>query len=106
VINRERAVDLIERGAMRPAGLHEVERAQADGRWEAAYAGPRAAVVPADLQAALDADDAARDFFGTVSSANRYAIIYRIEEAKRPETRARRIERYVGMLAEGKALHP
>jgi uncharacterized protein YdeI (YjbR/CyaY-like superfamily) len=91
---------------MRPGGLREVEAARADGRWEAAYAGQRTAVVPADLAAALAADDAARAFFGTVSAANRYAIIHRIDEARRPETRARRIAKYVEMLAEGKTLHP
>jgi uncharacterized protein YdeI (YjbR/CyaY-like superfamily) len=105
-INRERALELIEQGAMRPAGLREVELAQADGRWEAAYAGQRTAVVPADLEVALAANDAAREFFATVSAGNRYAITYRIEEAKRPETRARRIAQYVGMLGERKTLHP
>ena len=106
MINRDKALRLIERGAMKPAGLLEVERARADGRWEAAYESPRAATVPDDLQTALDANDAAREFFATLSGANRYAILYRIADAKRPQTRARRIEKYVEMLAEQRTLHP
>ena len=104
-INRDRATALIERGEMQPAGMREVERAKADGRWDAAYAGARAATVPDDLQAALDADDRAREFFATLDGANRYAILYRVEEAKRPETRARRIEKYVAMLREHRRIH-
>jgi uncharacterized protein YdeI (YjbR/CyaY-like superfamily) len=91
---------------MRPAGLAEVERAKADGRWEAAYAGQRTATVPEDLQRALDASPAARDFFATLSGANRYAILYRVQDAKRPDTRARRIAQFVEMLAERRTLHP
>lgn len=106
MINRDKAVRLVERGAMKPAGLREVERARADGRWEAAYQSPRAATVPDDLQAALEANDAAREFFATLSGANRYAILYRIADARRPQTRARRIEKYVEMLAEQRTLHP
>jgi uncharacterized protein YdeI (YjbR/CyaY-like superfamily) len=90
---------------MQPAGRREVERAMADGRWDAAYDSARTAAVPDDLQAALDANEAARDFFATLNSANRYAILYRVQDAKRPETRARRIEQFVAMLAEGKTLH-
>jgi uncharacterized protein YdeI (YjbR/CyaY-like superfamily) len=104
-INRAKATDLIEAGRMQPAGLREVERAMADGRWDAAYDSPRTATVPDDLQAALDANDEARAFFATLNSANRYAILYRVKEAKRPETRARRIEQFVAMLAEGRTLH-
>jgi uncharacterized protein YdeI (YjbR/CyaY-like superfamily) len=104
-INRDRATALIERGEMQTAGMREVERAKADGRWDAAYAGARAATVPDDLQAALDADDRAREFFATLDGANRYAILYRVEEAKRPETRARRIEKYVAMLREHRRIH-
>lgn len=104
-VNRDRATDLIERGLMRPAGLREVERARADGRWEAAYAGPRTATVPDDLQAALDRDEAARAFFATLSSRNRYAILHRVHDAKKPETRARRIEKFVAMLREHRTLH-
>jgi uncharacterized protein YdeI (YjbR/CyaY-like superfamily) len=104
-INRDRATALIERGEMRPAGLREVERAKADGRWDAAYASPSTATVPDDLQAALDADDEARAFFATLDSANRYAILYRVQDAKKPETRARRIEKYVAMLREHRKIH-
>jgi uncharacterized protein YdeI (YjbR/CyaY-like superfamily) len=104
-INRDKAEALIDRGAMRPAGLTEVERAQADGRWESAYAGQRSATVPDDLQAALDANPAAAEFFRTLGGANRYAILYRVDEAKRPDTRARRIEKFVAMLAAGETVH-
>jgi uncharacterized protein YdeI (YjbR/CyaY-like superfamily) len=104
-INRDRATTLIESGEMHPAGLREVERAKADGRWDAAYDGSRTATVPDDLQAALDADDEARAFFATLDSANRYAILYRVQDAKKPETRARRIEKYVAMLREHRKIH-
>ena len=76
---------------MRPAGLAEVEAAKADGRWEAAYAGQRTAEVPDDLQRELDRNPAPREFFATLDSANRYAILYRLQEAKKPETRERRL---------------
>jgi uncharacterized protein YdeI (YjbR/CyaY-like superfamily) len=104
-INRERALALIAAGRMRPAGLAQVEAARADGRWEAAYAGARTASVPEDLQAALDANPAAAAFFATLRGANRYSILYRVQDAKRPETRARRIDRFVAMLARGETLH-
>ena len=105
-INCARAGALIAAGRMRPAGLAEVERAKADGRWEAAYDGQSTATVPEDLQRALDASPAARDFFATLSGANRYAILYRVQDAKRPDTRARRIAQFVEMLAERRTLHP
>ncbi len=104
-INRASAERLIEAGLMTPAGLREVEAARADGRWEAAYAGPASSTVPDDLRAALDANPKAAAFFTTLTSQNRYAILYRVEEAKRPETRARRIEKFVGMLERGETLH-
>jgi uncharacterized protein YdeI (YjbR/CyaY-like superfamily) len=91
---------------MHPAGLREVELAKADGRWEQAYAGQRDAAVPEDLRQALDANPAASEFFETISSVNRYAILYRIQAVKRAETRARKIEQYVQMLAEHKTIHP
>ena len=90
---------------MTPAGLREVEAAKADGRWQMAYEPPSRATVPEDLQRALDANPAALEFFNTLKGANRYAILYRVGEAKRPETRQRRIEKFVAMLAEGKTLH-
>ncbi len=105
-INRDKALALIAAGRMRPAGMREVERAQADGRWDAAYEGARTMTVPDDLRAALDASEPAREFFATLDAANRYAILYRVQDAKRSETRARRIERYVAMLAAGEKLHP
>jgi uncharacterized protein YdeI (YjbR/CyaY-like superfamily) len=105
-INCARADRLIDAGQMRPRGLAEVEQARADGRWAAAYAGQRAATVPADLQAALDADPVAGDFFATISSQNRYAILYRVADAKRPQTRAARIAKYVAMLHQRQTIYP
>ncbi|HEY3763757.1 MAG TPA: YdeI/OmpD-associated family protein [Gaiellales bacterium] len=104
--NRARAEELIAQGEMTPAGLREVERARADGRWEAAYDSHATATVPDDLQAALDRDPQAREFFATLDSRNRYAILYRVQEPRRPETRARRIEQFVAMLREGRTIHP
>ena len=105
-INRDRATKLIAGGRMLPTGLREVERAQADGRWEVAYAPQSTATAPDDLAAALAAHPAAQQFFDTLDSANRYAIIYRVGDAKKPETRARRIEQYVAMLLRGETIHP
>jgi uncharacterized protein YdeI (YjbR/CyaY-like superfamily) len=105
-INTEKAEALIAAGRMHPAGLREVEAARADGRWDQAYAGQRTAAVPDDLRAALQAEPAAAAFFETISSVNRYAILYRIGTVKRPETRARKIAQYVQMLAEHRTLHP
>ena len=105
-VNREKATALIENGRMQPAGLAEVERAKADGRWEAAYDAQSKASVPEDLQRELDANPDAAAFFATLESYNRYAILYRIQEAKKPETRARRIEKFVGMLKRGEKVHP
>jgi uncharacterized protein YdeI (YjbR/CyaY-like superfamily) len=105
-INTEKAAELIEAGRMQPAGMREVEVAHQDGRWDAAYAGQRAATVPEDLEHALQANDVARVFFATLSSVNRYAILHRIGEAKRPETRAGRIAKYVAMLAAHETIHP
>jgi uncharacterized protein YdeI (YjbR/CyaY-like superfamily) len=99
-INRKKAMELIERGEMRAAGLREVERAKADGRWDAAYDSPRTATVPEDLLKELEKNEQARKFFYELDSRNRYAILYQIQDAKRPETRARRIAKYVAMLAE------
>jgi uncharacterized protein YdeI (YjbR/CyaY-like superfamily) len=97
---------LIAAGAMEPGGLAEVERARADGRWDRAYDGPRTATPPADLLEALAARPAAREVFETLNRTNRYAILYRIQDAKRPETRARRIARFVDMLERGEKLYP
>jgi uncharacterized protein YdeI (YjbR/CyaY-like superfamily) len=91
---------------MEPSGLAEVERARADGRWDRAYEGPRTAEPPADLLEALAARPAAKAFFATLNRTNRFAILYRIQDAKRPETRARRIARFVDMLEQGETIYP
>ena len=104
-INREKAERLMTDGRMRPAGVVEVQRAQADGRWEAAYAGQKTSTVPDDLQRELDARPQAKAFFAELSSQNRYAILYRLQEAKKPETRARRLAKFVAMLEAGEAIH-
>ena len=105
-INTDKAADLIEAGRMQPAGMREVELAREDGRWDAAYAGQRTAGVPEDLERELAGSDAAREFFATLSGANRYAILHRIGDAKRPETRAKRIAKYVAMLAAHETIYP
>lgn len=105
-VNVGKVTKLIEEGRMMPAGLREVERAKADGRWEAAYESQSTATVPEDLQRKLDENPEAAAFFATLKSANRYAILYRIQDAKRPETRARRIEKVVVLLNERKKPYP
>jgi uncharacterized protein YdeI (YjbR/CyaY-like superfamily) len=105
-INREKAEELERAGRLRPAGVREIERARADGRWEAAYESQSRATVPDDLRRELDRDPAARAFFESLQSHNRYAILYRIHDAKRPETRARRIARFMEMLRAGERPHP
>jgi uncharacterized protein YdeI (YjbR/CyaY-like superfamily) len=104
-INCAAATRLIEADLMKPSGLAEVERAKADGRWDAAYDSPSSASVPDDFERALRRNKQARDFFATLSASSRYAILYRIQDAKRPETRARRITQFVEMLARGEKLH-
>jgi uncharacterized protein YdeI (YjbR/CyaY-like superfamily) len=100
-VNRDRALALMARGEMQPAGLREVERAQADGRWQAAYEPPSTMEVPDDLRQALAANPAAAEAFAALNRTNRYSILHRIHAAKKPETRTRRIETFVAMLAEG-----
>jgi uncharacterized protein YdeI (YjbR/CyaY-like superfamily) len=97
---------LMSQGQMTAAGLAEIERARADGRWAAAYAGPATAEVPADLQAALDAAPRAAAMFAVLTSQNRYAVIRRVLSAKRPETRARKIAEFVAMLTAGDTPYP
>lgn len=97
---------LIAAGRMRPAGLAQVERARADGRWAAAYDGPASITVPDDLAAALAADPAAAAMFEQLTSQNRFAVLYRVTSAKRADTRARRIAQFVEMLARGETIHP
>ena len=105
-VNREKATALIAAGRMRPAGVRQVEQARADGRWDAAYDGQRTIAVPDDLRRALDAQPEAAACFATLDSRNRYAVLYRIQTAKKPETRAARIEKYVAMLADGGKIYP
>lgn len=100
------ATALIEQGAMQPAGLAQVQRAKADGRWEAAYHGPAAIQIPPELAAALAASPAAAAAFERLSSQNRYAILFRLANAKRAETRTRNIDKYVQMLERGEAPYP
>lgn len=105
-VNCKRAAELTELGLMRPSGLAEMTRAKSDGRWDAAYESQKTAVVPPDLAAALAADPAAEKFFATLDSRNRYAILYRVSDAKKPETRAARIEKFVTMMRENKLIYP
>ena len=104
-VNRTKALALIERGAMQPAGFAAVDAAKANGRWELAYKGPRRADVPEDLAKALSAQPKAAAFFTTLKGQNRYAILFRLQTAKRPETRAARLKKFVEMLERGETLH-
>jgi uncharacterized protein YdeI (YjbR/CyaY-like superfamily) len=104
-INRMRALQLVEAGRMRASGLAQMEAAKADGRWDVAYAPASTAEVPSDLQAALNNSPKAAGFFATLTGANRYAILYRIGAAKRPDTRARKIASFVAMLERGETIH-
>lgn len=103
--NRERVTELIEAGKMKPPGLREIERARADGRWDAAYDSPSTATVPEDLAKAFKRNAKARRFFETLDSSNRYAILHRLQTAKKPETRARRLAEFVEMLSDGRKIH-
>ena len=105
-INREKALALIASGDMKPAGLAAIEDARKNGRWESAYDSPGNATVPADLQAALDANPKAATFFQTLNSANRYAILWRIQTVKKAETRTRKIAQFIAMLERHEKLHP
>ncbi|HEY3746058.1 MAG TPA: YdeI/OmpD-associated family protein [Gemmatimonadaceae bacterium] len=104
-INREKALALIESKRMQAAGLEEVERARQDGRWEAAYGSQRALVPNTEFQKALNKNPRAKKVFNTISAANRYAILWRIQTAKKAETRERRIREYLAMLEKGETLH-
>ncbi|HWE61427.1 MAG TPA: YdeI/OmpD-associated family protein [Chloroflexota bacterium] len=105
-VNTQRADQLIESGRMRPAGLRAVEAARQDGRWEAAYAAQSRMTVPDDFLAALASQPQARAFFETLNKVNRYAICYRIETARKPETRRARIEKFIAMLANHETPYP
>ena len=104
-LNRDRALRLIKAGRMKPAGLAQIDAAKADGRWQGAYAPASRAEVPVDLQKALNDNPKASAFFATVNSRNRYAILYRIGNVKKAETRARKISEFVAMLARGETIH-
>ncbi len=105
-INRAKALALIASGAMQAPGLREVERAQRDGRWKAAYDSPSNAKIPPDLQAALEGAPRAAAFFKTLEARNRYAVLYRVQAPKKPETRARKVRELVAMLERGEKIHP
>jgi uncharacterized protein YdeI (YjbR/CyaY-like superfamily) len=105
-INCDKAASLIEAGRIQPAGLRQIELAKADGRWEAAYASQSKATVPDDLQEALNKNPQAHNFFLTLNSVNRYAILFRIQTARKAETRATNIQKFVDMLAKGEKLYP
>lgn len=105
-VNCARAMELIAEGRMAPRGLAEVERAKADGRWDAAAPPPSKATVPDDLHDALAQNAAAKLLFDDLDSRNRYAILFRIHDAKKAETRAARIDKYVGMLSRGETPYP
>ena len=104
-INRDKAEQLLSAGRLRPAGLEEIERARSDGRWDAAYEGQRAARIPDDLRDSLDADPVAARAFANLDARNRYAIIWRLNDAKRPETRAQRLATFLDMLRRGDTIH-
>ncbi|MDQ3012464.1 MAG: YdeI/OmpD-associated family protein [Acidobacteriota bacterium] len=104
-INREKALTLIESKRMKPAGLKAIESAKQDGRWDAAYDSPSKATVPEDFQAALGQSAKAKAFFATLKGANRYAILFRIQTAKKAETRSRRIQQFIEMLERGETIH-
>ncbi len=105
-INRDKAIALIAAGKMMPAGLAEVERAKKDGRWDRAYESQSSASLPDDLAKALANNPRAEKFFATLEAHNRYAVLWRVQNAKKAETRARRIAQFVEMLARGEKLHP
>ncbi|MEJ6006519.1 YdeI/OmpD-associated family protein [Paucibacter sp. AS339] len=104
-INKAKAEALIAAGRMRAAGLEEIGRAKKDGRWNAAYESANTARVPPDLQQALDGNRKAKEFFATLNGQNRYAILFRIQAVKRPETRAKMIAQFVDMLSKGEKIH-
>jgi len=105
-INREKALELIAREEMKPPGLEAIENAKKNGQWDAAYDSPSKAMVPSDFKTALDANPQAKAFFETIDRTNRYAVLWRIQTAKKPETRARKIEQFIAMLERGDKIHP
>jgi uncharacterized protein YdeI (YjbR/CyaY-like superfamily) len=105
-INREKALALIDNGKMKPAGLKAVESAKESGRWDTAYASPKKAIMSDDFQAELDKNPKAKAFFATLKGSNRYAILFRIQTAKKPETREKRIREFIRMLENGEKIYP
>lgn len=105
-VNKAKAEALAAAGRMRPAGLRAIDQAKRNGRWEAAYSLASTSAVPEDLQQALDNNPKAKQFFATLNSQNRYAILFRIQNVKKAETRARKISQYIEMLNNGEKLHP
>jgi uncharacterized protein YdeI (YjbR/CyaY-like superfamily) len=105
-INRDKVEGLVAAGRMKPAGIAAVDAAKADGRWDAAYDSQSKATVPEDLQAALDRSPKAAEFFATLNGANRYAILFRVQTAKKPETRAKRIAGFIEMLEKREKIYP
>ena len=104
-INTEKAERLIKSGAMQPAGFKVIEAAKADGRWDAAYSSQKNITVPEDFQAALDGNKKAKAFFAALKSAERYSFLFRLQTAKKPDTRAKLIQKYVGMLEKHEKIH-
>ncbi|NVD98742.1 YdeI family protein [Massilia sp. BJB1822] len=105
-VNREKALRYIEEGKMQPSGLAEIERAKKDGRWDAAYDSSSMASVPPELQAAFANHPGAAEFFATLNSQNRYAVLFRVQTAIKPETKVRKAQEYAAMLARQETLHP
>lgn len=105
-INCDKATTLLASGRMRPAGIRQVERAKADGRWDAAYESQSKMTIPDDFQWELDNNQKAKAFFDTLNSVNRYAILYRIQTAKKSETRSARISKFITMLSEHQKIYP
>ena len=105
-VNCDKATALIADGRMQPAGLRQVELARSDGRWEAAYESQSKITIPDDFQRELDKNQRAKEFFSTLDSANRYAVLFRIQTAKKPETRSARIQKFIEMLSQHQKLHP
>ena len=104
--NRDKALDLIKTGRMQPSGLRQVEIAQANSEWDKAYEPQSRMQIPADLQAELNRNPAAKSFFATLNSANRYAVLYRLQSVRKPETRRARIRQFIEMLTRHERLHP
>ena len=105
-VNREKVLRYIEEGKMQPSGLAEIERAKKDGRWDAAYDSSSTATVPPELHAAFNDHPGAAEFFATLKSQNRYAVLFRLQTAIKPQTRVRKAQEYAAMLARHETLHP